>query len=126
MEILALYESSENLGSALAAGARHLAATVDGFALVYRHDSESAEPDGWAGFSCAQDAQLAGLELESFRAQAATSERPLRCDPPAGPERIWSRAAGGLFGFPLRHGAHTRGVAIVACPGGWVMWEYHR
>ena len=60
MEILALYESSESLGTALAAGARHLAATVDGFALVYCDGSACNEPDGWAGFTCAKDAQSAG------------------------------------------------------------------
>ncbi len=119
MEILALYESSDSLGSALAAGARHLAATVDGFALVYREDAAASEPDGWAGFTCAQDAQTAGQELDSFRAQAGGSERPLRCDAPEAPARVWSRAAGGVFGFPLRHGGRTRGVAIVGCPGPW-------
>ena len=108
MEILALYESSDSLGSALAAGARHLAATVDGFALVYREDAAASEPDGWAGFTCAQDAQTAGQELDSFRAQAGGSERPLRCDAPEAPARVWSRAAGGVFGFPLRHGGQSQ------------------
>ncbi len=119
MEILALYESSENLGSALAAGARHLAATVDGFALLYRSDSSSNEPDGWAGFTCAQDAQQAGQDLDGFRAQVGSSKRPLRCDAPEAPERIWARARGGVFGFPLLHGDQTRGVAIIGCPGNW-------
>ena len=119
MEILALYESSDSLGTALAAGARHLAATVDGFALVYCEASDSAEPDGWAGFSCAKDAQTAGADLDSFRSQATRAERPLRCDAPQDPARIWTRAQGGIFGFPLRHGGNTRGVAIVACPGPW-------
>ena len=119
MEILSLYESSESLGSALAAAARHLAATLDGFALVYWDSSPASEPDGWAGFNCAQDAQQAGVELEAFRRQATSAERPLRCDSPEGPDRIWSRAAGGVFGFPLRHGSRTRGVAVVGCPGAW-------
>jgi signal transduction histidine kinase len=119
MEILALYESSENLGTAVAAGARHLAATIDGFALVYSESSPSGEPDGWAGFSCAGDAQVAGDKLEGFRIQTAAAERPLRCDPPLEPQRIWSRGSGGVFGFPLRHGGRTRGVAIVGCPGAW-------
>jgi len=119
MEILALYESSENVATALAAGARHLAATVDGFALVYCEDSDSSEPDGWAGFTCAKDAQTAGEELDQFRRETAGAERPLRCDAPKDPQRIWARAGGGVFGFPLRHGGRIRGVAIVACPGPW-------
>ena len=65
MEILALYTSPESLGSALSAGARHLAGTLGGFALVYLADSEGGEPDGWAGFNCANDAQAAGIELAS-------------------------------------------------------------
>lgn len=119
MEILALYESSQNLGTALAAAARHLAATVDGFALVYARDSASTDPDGWAGFTCARDAQVAGEELDRFRAQALGAARPIRCEAPPDPPRIWSRAAGGVFGFPMRHGGRVRGVAIVGCPGAW-------
>jgi signal transduction histidine kinase len=119
MEILALYTSPETLGTALAAGARHLAATLGGFALVYRREASAIEPDGWAGFTCAKDAQLAGGELESFRIQTFGSERPLRCGAPREPERVWSRAAGGVFGFPLRQGDATRGVAIIGCPGPW-------
>jgi signal transduction histidine kinase len=119
MEILALYSSSEALPTAMAAGARHLAAAVDGFALIYQTDAGSDEPDGWAGFTCAKDATVAGEALASFREEAARSERPLRCDAPAEPQRIWSRAAGGIYGFPLRHDGHARGVAIIGCPGPW-------
>ena len=75
MEILALYESSENLATALAAGARHLAATVDGFALVYCDEADASEPDGWAGFTCAKDAQTAGQELDRFRRETASAEQ---------------------------------------------------
>ena len=82
MEILALYESSDRVGTALAAGARHLAGTVEGFALIYCEGSEASEPDGWAGFTCAQDAQTAGEGLSTFRAQTADAQRPLRCDAP--------------------------------------------
>lgn len=119
MEILALYTSPETLSIALAAGARHLAATLEGFALVYLDQSRAHEPDGWSGFTCAKDAATAGAELESFREQTLGSERPLRCDAPTEPARIWSRAAGGVYGFPLRHGGKPRGVAIVGCPGPW-------
>ena len=49
MELLALYTSPETLPTALAAGARHLAATVEGFALVYQLESAASQPDG-AGF----------------------------------------------------------------------------
>lgn len=119
MEILALYTSPDALGSALSAGARHLAGTLGGFALVYLADSDAGEPDGWAGFKCAADAQAAGVELSSFRHQAQDAERPLRCEAPDEPDRIWGRAAGGVFGFPLRHGDTNRGVAIIGCPGPW-------
>ncbi len=119
MEILALYTSPESLGTALSAGARHLAATLDGFALVYMQDSSVTEPDGWAGFSCAQDAQTAGQTLETFRKQVDLTDRPIRMDPPTDPPRIWSRAAGGIFGFPLRQGNTFRGCVIVGCPGPW-------
>jgi signal transduction histidine kinase len=119
MEILALYTSPDALGSALSAGARHLAGTLGGFALVYGADSDGGEPDGWAGFNCAADAQAAGAELASFRQQAQDAERPLRCDAPEEPARIWGRAGGGVFGFPLRQGDTTRGVAIIGCPGPW-------
>ncbi len=119
MEILALYESSESLDSALSAGARHLAATADGFALIYSAEAGTSEPEGWAGFTCARDAQTAGEELDSFRRQALLAARPVRCDAAEDPPRIWQRAAGGIFGFPLKHGSRTRGVAIVSCPGSW-------
>ena len=119
MEILALYTSPDTLGSALSAGARHLAGTLGGFALVYLADSEAGEPDGWAGFKCAGDAESAGVELASFRHEAQQAERPLRCDAPEQPGRVWARAAGGVFGFPLRHGDITRGIAIIGCPGAW-------
>jgi len=119
MEILALYTSPETLNIALAAGARHLAATLEGFALVYVEQSGAHEPDGWSGFTCAKDAATAGAELQSFREQTFNSERPLRCDAPSEPARIWSRAAGGVYGFPLRHAGKPRGVAIVGCPGPW-------
>ena len=119
MEILALYTSPETLSTALAAGARHLAATIQGFALVYQADSQAGEPDGWAGFTCAGDAGAAGEEIRDFSEQLERSERPLRMDSPEQPERIWSRSAGGLFGFPLRHNGQRRGVAILGCPGTW-------
>ena len=119
MEILALYESSDNIGTALAAGARHLAGIVEGFALIYCDGADPSEPDGWAGFTCAQDAQTAGASLATFRTQSAEAERPLRCDAPTEPTRVWERANGGVFGFPLRHSGRTRGVAIVGCPGSW-------
>jgi signal transduction histidine kinase len=119
MEILALYSSPDALTTALAAGARHLAAAVDGFALVYQSSSKSEEPDGWAGFTCAKDASAAGVALENFRRETSASERPLRCEAPAEPQRIWSRATGGIYGFPLRHDGHARGLAIVGCPGPW-------
>jgi signal transduction histidine kinase len=119
MEILALYSSPDALTTALAAGARHLAAAVDGFALVYQSSSKSEEPDGWAGFTCAKDASAAGVALENFRRETSASERPLRCEAPAEPQRIWSRATGGIYGFPLRHDGQARGLAIVGCPGPW-------
>jgi signal transduction histidine kinase len=119
MEILALYTSPENLSTALAAGARHLAATLQGLALVYRMESSGDEPDGWAGFAAAQDAGAAGRTLGDFLAQVKQSERPLRSAPPREPERIWARASGGIFGFPLRQSGRTRGVAIVGSPGPW-------
>jgi len=119
MEILALYTSPDTLPSALAAGARHLAAALQGFALVYQAGHPSVDPDGWAGFTCAKDAQTAGEELDDFVKQALASERPLRTDPPDGSPRIWARAAGGVYGFPIRHGGQVRGVALLGCPGPW-------
>jgi len=119
MEILALYTSPDSLTTALAAGARHLAAAVDGFALIYQLMSSSDDPDGWAGFTCAKDAAQAGGALETFRRETASSERPLRCESPKEPPRIWSRSAGGIYGFPLRHDGQPRGIAIVGCPGPW-------
>ena len=119
MEILALYTSPETLGTALSAGARHLAATLGGFALVYVDGEEPEEPAGWAGFTCAKDALIAGEELDGFRAQTLKAARPLRRDAPSEPERVWARASGGVFGFPLRHGDETRGVAIIGCPDAW-------
>ncbi len=119
MEILALYSSPDALTTALAAGARHLAAAVDGFALVYQLDSRNDEPDGWAGFTCAKDAAVAGAALDSFRRETSASERPLRGEAPTEPARIWSRATGGIYGFPLRHDGQARGLAIVGCPGPW-------
>ncbi len=119
MEILALYTSPDSLETALAAGARHLAATIGGLALVYRVDAAADEPDGWAGFTCAQDAQTAGGRLREFRKRVENSDQPLRSEPPTDPPRIWERAAGGLYGFPLRHMGTTRGVAMVGCPGTW-------
>lgn len=119
MEILALYTSPDALGAAVSAGARHLAATVDGLALVYPSDSSGADPEGWAGFTCARDAQAAGEHLDSFRRETERSERPLRVDAPDDPDRIWGRAAGGVFGFPLRHNGVSRGVALVGCRGPW-------
>jgi signal transduction histidine kinase len=119
MEILALYTSADTLPSALAAGARHLAATLQGFALVYQAVHDSTDPDGWAGFTCAKDAQVAGEELDDFVRQTLESERPLRTDAPEGAPRIWSRAAGGVYGFPIRHNGQVRGVALLGCPGPW-------
>ncbi len=119
MEILALYTSADTLPSALAAGARHLAATLQGFALVYQAVHDSADPDGWAGFTCAKDAQVAGEELDDFVRQTLESERPLRTDAPEGAPRIWSRAAGGVYGFPIRHNGQVRGCALLGCPGPW-------
>jgi signal transduction histidine kinase len=119
VEILALYTGPEAVETALAAGARHLAATLEGFALIYRHGADSRDPDGWAGFTCARDAQAAGERIDGFRKKVDHSDRPLRTDSPKDPPRIWERAAGGLFGFPLRHMGKTRGVAIVGCPGPW-------
>jgi len=119
MEILALYTSPDTLGSALAAGARHLAAAIQGFALVYQSGRPVAEPDGWAGFTCAKDAQVAGAELDEFIREAEGSERPVRIDPPEGSPRIWARGAGGVYGFPIRHNGQPRGVALLGCPGPW-------
>src|SRR5262245_28418757 len=119
MEILALYTSPDTLGSELAAGARHLAAALQGFALVYQSGRTSAEPDGWAGFTCAKDAQIAGAELEDFIREAEESERPVRIDPPEGSPGIWARGAGGVYGFPIRHNGQSRGVALLGCPGPW-------
>ena len=119
MEILALYTSPDTLPSALAAGARHLAASLQGFALVYQAVYDSTEPDGWAGFTCAKDAQVAGEELDDFVRQTLASERPLRTDAPEGSPRVWGRAAGGVYGFPIRHNGQVRGVALLGCPGPW-------
>jgi signal transduction histidine kinase len=119
MEILALYTSPDTLPSALAAGARHLAAALQGFALVYQAGHPSVDPDGWAGFTCAKDAQTAGEELDDFVKQTLGSERPLRTDAPEGSPRIWARAAGGVYGFPIRHSGQVRGVALLGCPGPW-------
>jgi signal transduction histidine kinase len=119
MEILALYTSADALGSALAAGARHLAATVDGLALVYSAETPAGEPEGWAGFGCARDAETAGGHLEDFLREARASDRPLRMAPPEQPARIWGRAKGGVFAFPLLHDGRARGMALVGCPGPW-------
>lgn len=119
MEILALYTSPDTLGSALAAGARHLAAALQGFALVYQSGRPAADPDGWAGFTCAKDAQVAGAELADFIREAESSERPVRIDSPEGSPRIWARGAGGVYGFPIRHNGQPRGVALLGCPGPW-------
>jgi signal transduction histidine kinase len=119
MEILALYTAPDCLDTALSAGARHLAATVGGFALIFARGSDSSEPDGWAGFSCAGDATTAGSALDDFRKHVQPSEKPLRCSAPEEPARIWERAGGGVYGFPLRHDHQSRGVAIVGCPGDW-------
>src|SRR5215470_2809494 len=119
MEILALYTSPDTLGSALAAGARHLAAALQGFALVYQSGRSASEPDGWAGFTCAKDAQIAGAELDEFVREAEGSERPIRIDAPEGSPRIWTRGAGGVYGFPIRQNGQVRGVALLGCPGPW-------
>jgi signal transduction histidine kinase len=119
LEILALYTSPDTLPSALAAGARHLAASLQGFALVYQTVHDATEPDGWAGFSCAKDAQAAGEQLDDFLKQTLASERPLRTDAPEGSPRVWGRAAGGVYGFPIRHDGMVRGVVLLGCPGPW-------
>src|SRR5262249_59745198 len=119
MEIPALYTSPQTLGSALAAGARHPAAALQGFALVYQAGRAAAEPDGWAGFTCAKDAQIAGAELDDFVREAEGSERPIRIDAPEGSPRIWTRGAGGVDGFPIRQNGQGRGVALLGCPGPW-------
>lgn len=119
MEILALYTSADTLETALTAGARHLAAALEGFALVYQLGPGAPEPEGWAGFTCAGDAKTASERLADFRRKIESSDRPLRSDAPQEPSRIWSRAAGGLYGFPLRHAGQVRGAAIVGCPGRW-------
>jgi len=119
VEIVALYPSPETLPTALAAGARHLAAIVEGFALVYRPESDTTEPDGWAGFTCARDAQAAGEHLAEFRKRIAIAEAPILIQAPDAPPRIWARAAGGVYGFALRHCGGLRGVAMVGCPGPW-------
>jgi signal transduction histidine kinase len=119
MEILALYTSPDTLPSALAAGARHLAAALQGFALVYQAGRPAGDPDGWAGFTGAKDAQTAGQELEDFVRQTESADRPLRTDSPDGTPRIWARSAGGVYGFPIRHNGQLRGVALLGCPGPW-------
>lgn len=119
MEILGLYTSPEKLNVALAAGARHLAATLQGFALIYATDAKSSQPDGWAGFTCAADAEAAGTTLTEFIVEARNADRPLRSEAPSEPDRIWSRASGGVFGFPLTQDGRTRGVAILGYPSEW-------
>ncbi len=119
MEILALYTSPETLPTALAAGARHLAAVLQGFALVYHREADPGEPEGWAGFTCPQDAQTAGSALAEFLKETSESEKPLRTAAPQNPPRVWERSGGGVFGFPLRHDGKTRGMAILGCPGAW-------
>ncbi len=119
MEILGLYSAPETLNTALAAGARHLAGTLQGFALIYRSGSSPSEPDGWAGFTCASDAMMAGSVLAEFVQEATHADRPLRAEAPNEPSRIWSRAAGGVFGFPLSQSGRTRGVAILGYPAEW-------
>ncbi|MCP4006868.1 MAG: HAMP domain-containing histidine kinase [bacterium] len=119
MEILALYTSPEMLPTALAAGARHLAAVLQGFAVVYQMDAVAREPSGWAGFTCAQDAQTAGEALSEFLAETNASEKPIRTSTPTTPARIWQRSEGGVYGFPLRHNGQTRGVALLGCPETW-------
>ena len=119
MEILGLYSSPETLNTALAAGARHLAGTLQGFALIYRSGSNVSEPDGWAGFTCASDAMTAGSVLTEFIQEATYADRPSRAEAPVEPPRIWSRAAGGVFGFPLSQSGRTRGVAILGYPAEW-------
>ena len=119
MEILGLYTSPEQLNVALAAGARHLAATLQGFALIYAADAKPSQPDGWAGFTCAADAEAAGTTLTEFIVEARNADRPLRLEAPGEPDRIWSRASGGVFGFPLTQDGRTRGVAILGYPSEW-------
>ena len=80
MEILGLYSTPETLNTALTAGARHLAGTLQGFALIYRSESNPSEPDGWAGFTCASDAMMAGSVLAEFVQDATHADRPLRTE----------------------------------------------
>lgn len=122
MEILALYNSPESLPAALAAGARHLAGILSGFALIYRKGSAADQPDGWAGFACAEDAQSAGNALARFRDQVKDCHEALRIDALEGPPRIWERAAGGVYGFQLQVSAPPApviGVVLVGCPDEW-------
>ncbi len=119
MEILALYTSPESLGTALAAGARHLAAIVEGMALVHESGAPAGEPHGWAGFTCARDAQVAAQALEDFRRKVEQADRPQRGEAPVEPPRVWQRAAGGLHGFPLRRGDRVYGTALVGVPSAW-------
>jgi signal transduction histidine kinase len=119
MEILALYNSPESLGTALAAGARHLAAIVEGMALVHQAGAPAGEPHGWAGFTCARDAQVAAEALADFRRRVEVGDRALRSDAPGEPPRVWQRAAGGVHGFPLRRGDRVLGTALVGCPATW-------
>ena len=82
---------------------------------MYQVGSAGREPEGWAGFTCAGDAQIAGEQLDAFRKRAEFAERPLRSGAPDEPARIWQRAAGGVYGVPLRRGERALGVALV----GW-------
>jgi len=88
-------------------------------ALVHQSGAPAREPDGWAGFTCARDAEAAAEALDEFRRRVEVGDRPLRADAPAEPPRIWQRAAGGVHGFPLRRGDRLLGTALVGCPGPW-------
>jgi signal transduction histidine kinase len=86
---------------------------------VYHGDSPASEPDSWSGFRCAADAQAAGTVLERFRAQVERSEQAIRTTAPDGPERIWQRGAGGIYGFRVEFEGRLLGVVLAGCPGAW-------
>jgi signal transduction histidine kinase len=118
-ESLTLYRRPEALPEALSAAAQNFAEILDGFALLYLRDVPASEPNGWAGFRCAADAQAAGTVLERFRDQVEKSEKAIRTTAPDGPERIWQRGAGGIYGFRLEFEDRFLGVVLAGCPGPW-------
>jgi signal transduction histidine kinase len=120
MTLLAHYRAPGLLPETLNEAAARLAQLVDGIALLYRADpNDGAAPSAWAGFDSAEAARSAGSEIGSFRTQVASADRALQTAAPAGPSETWGRAAGGLYGFPLRFQDRMHGVAVVGFPGGW-------